>query len=327
MYETKRTFGSKNLVTGVKRDVTRKMSDLLSPVATSTKKNNILSSASHTNDNWTKKKSIKKQITMKSSKKNSLRKFSQSPKSTLHAGEPLFKTKMTNAEAHRNERVKRNNFLRASINAAGQEQVHSRGSASSSKGFTEIRKKLKRGTSNQRKSLNTNDFAFQTAKMKEDFISAGKKKLPKRKVSKSNAMLKMDGESPYMEYLPDRYREYKPKEKKYKRQKSSMSLNSFYKKMDKTYSEVNSIGPRSRSGSRAGSRTRNRLSRKGSNNKSLLKIGTLKSQTSVSSKGGKSARSNPSRLRKKPKKSQSSNDSFQQMANLIKERVLKNKNL
>ena len=54
---------------------------------------------------------------------------------------------MTNAEAHRNERVNRNNILKGSINTAGQEQVNKRGSAPSSKRFTEIKQNW-RDTSN-----------------------------------------------------------------------------------------------------------------------------------------------------------------------------------
>ena len=42
--------------------------------------------------------------------------------------------------------------------------------------------------------------------MKEDLISADKKKLPKRNVSKSNVLPKMDGESPNMKHLPDNYK-------------------------------------------------------------------------------------------------------------------------
>lgn len=250
--------------------------------------------------------------------------MSQSPTSFLDPKSPLFKTKMTNAEALKRSQVKQNNFLRASINAAGQEQVHSKRS-SSSKGLTQIRTQLKRGTKKDKRggSVDKNDFAFQSAQLKDEFNYSKTKRIIRRKVSKSPAVFRLDGDSPYMEYLPDRYREYKPKEKKLKTKNSNVSLNDFFKKVDKAYSDVHSVGLRSRSGSRDVNR---RLSRKGSNNKSLVKMSTFRSQSSVSSRGGKSIRSNPSKLRKRPKKSQSSNDdSFMRMANLVKQKVYKNK--
>lgn len=289
-------------------------------------------SASKTGENWAKKNNLKKFGTLKSNKstKSNKKKFpkSKSPKSTLHAGEPLFKNKMTNEQAHRHELVKRNNFLRGSLNAAGNEQVRSRGNSknsvkSSTKGFSQIRKKLARGTnSNQRRSMNHNDFALETAKIRDDYKSQIRKKIPRKKMSKSPAVIRMDGESPYMEYLPDRYREYKPKEKIIQRKSSNVSFNEFFKKINSAYSETHSIRGRSRTSSRGG------LSRKGSNNRSLLKMGTLRSTSSVSSKGGISVRSGPSRLRKKrPKKSQSSNDdSFMRMANMVKQRIIQKKN-
>ena len=44
-----------------------------------------------------------------------------------------------------------------------------------------------------------------------------KKLLPRRKFSKSPAPFKLDSESPYAEYLPALYKEYRPKEKKAKK--------------------------------------------------------------------------------------------------------------
>lgn len=312
---------SRNKVVGVKRDVTRKLSDILSPVGTTTNKKMMIGMASNTGSNWTKSKDFRKQPTLTKTKKKLSRKLSESP-SGLKSQGPLFKAKMTNAEAHRKKIVKKDNYLRASINHAGQEQVHTRRS-SSSKGFSEIRKKLKRGTDEKRKSVNAHDFAYETKRMKDEFRSTTRKKLPRRKYSKSNAVVRLDGESPYMEYLPDRYREYKPKEKKYVRQKSNASLGSVVRQLGQAYSETRSFAGESRSGSRASKRP----SRRGSNNKSLLRMGSFKSQKSVSSNRG-SVRSGPSRLKKRRQKSQSSNDdSFLQMANLVKQRVLKNKNI
>lgn len=298
---------NKNNLKGLGRDSTRRMSDLLSP---GIGRNILFGMGSGTSSNWRNSKP-------KTSKKKTLtRKLSQSP--TGRSEGPLFKEKMTNAEAHRKKDLKKNNFLRQSINNAGQERVHSRRS-SSSRGFTDIRKKLKRGTSDKRKSANEHDFAYQTRKMKDEFRSTSRKKLPKRKFSKANALVRLDGESPYMEYLPDRYREYKPKEKKYVRQKSNVSLGSLVQRFGDVYSET-----RSAAGSRSGSRVSKRIIRKGSN-KSLSRMSSFRSQRSVSS-NGRSVRSGPSRLKRRKKKSESNDDSFLKMADLVKQRVLRNKN-
>eukprot|EP00344_Euplotes_crassus_P007229 CAMPEP_0196997298 /NCGR_PEP_ID=MMETSP1380-20130617/2948_1 /TAXON_ID=5936 /ORGANISM="Euplotes crassus, Strain CT5" /LENGTH=687 /DNA_ID=CAMNT_0042413491 /DNA_START=1212 /DNA_END=3272 /DNA_ORIENTATION=+ len=312
--DVSRTTFNKHIPVGLNRDITRKMSDFFSPLGNESTKVAMVRMESKTSTNWNKKNGIKKKTTMT---KKSTRKLSESP-TGLKTGEPLFKAKMTNAEAHRRNNLKKDNFLRASINHAGQEQVHSKGSASS-RGFADIRKKLKRGNSTHRKSMNHHDFAVETKKM-QDELRQTKRKFPKRKVSKGNAMIRLDGESPYMEYLPARYREYKPKEKKYVRQKSNVSMGSIVRRLGEAYSENRSFAGESRSGSRKSGRP----SRKGSHNKSLLRMGTFRSQKSVSSNAN-SVKSGRSRLgKRKPKKSQSSNDdSFLQMANLVKQRVLK----
>ena len=313
-------------VGGLKRDVTRKMSGLLSPGIPTSKNAKIVSSASKTSEDWSKKFGLISKSTMKTNKRKSSKKLTHRGSHLLKSGEYFLQGKLTNAEALRRDKVKENNFLRTSINAAGQEQVHSRRS-SSSRGFDGLRKKLKRGNTKKGKSVSgtRNDFAFQANQMRTEMQTTARKKfLSKGKISKSPALIKLDGESPYMEYLPDRYREYKPKEKKLKRQPSNVSLNSFFRKVDKAYSDAHSIGPRSRSGSREFAR---KLTRKGSNNKSFGRINSIRSQSSVSSKGGKSVRSNPSRLKKRKQRKEEGNlkDSFQKMAQLIKQRVLKNK--
>lgn len=257
------------------------------------------------------------------------RRLSQSPK-VLNSADPIFISNKTNAEIHRNKQLQKNNFLRVSINAGAKAQMDSRGSraSGSSKGFNDIRKALKRGsnkgTTHRDKPITRNDLVLDTRALKEQYAKTPRK-LPKRRFSKSPAVFKLDAESPYAEYLPDLYREYKPKEKKLKRQKSDLSLNNFFKKIDKAYSEVQSIGPKSRASSRNGGFG---LSRKGTNTRSLRKMNTFRSESSVSSSGGNNTvRSNPARLNKKRKKNApSDDDSFMKIASMIKQKVMQNKN-
>lgn len=230
---------------------------------------------------------------------------------------PIFNKNITNEQALRAKGPRRNNFLRASINKSGQGILDSKGSASS-KGFSEVRKQLKRGNKEAKsKPRGINDLELNTHMLKTQYSSNSKRKLPKRKFSKSPAVIRFDGESPYAEYLPDLYREYKPKEKKLKRQNSNVSLNSFMKKIDKAYSDAQSVA--SRSGSRDGHFG---LKRKRTNTKSLLKMGTLRSN---SSKGGNSVRSNPAMLRRRKKSVTSVEDSFMKMAQMVKQKVINDK--
>lgn len=255
-----------------KRDETIKIADLLSPVGT------IVPATSdsppkmaRTGDKWNSKSNkalISKQPTLKSEK--------------------LFKDKKSNAEAHRNEKVKQNNFLRASINVAGKLQMDTNSAASDSKGFSNaksqkaIKRSPKKGDQTRARSEMRNDFVSSIAAMKLEYAAQPKKKIIQRKYSKSPIEFRLNHESPYAEYLPDLYREYKPKEKKLKTNNNNVSLNNFLKKLDKAYSETMSMrSGNSRQSSRRGSKL---FGRANSNNRSLKKIGTFRSDFSSSSR-------------------------------------------
>uniref|UniRef100_A0A7S3N432 Uncharacterized protein n=1 Tax=Euplotes harpa TaxID=151035 RepID=A0A7S3N432_9SPIT len=348
-FTSKNTLRSRKNITSLVREKTVKLSDSISPRGKIELNSPILSpntnKMANTNDNWMggnkKKMNLKTQNTLKSeqnkikSKKKSdkgLNFYNQSAMavspnlgvnpSLTKSTDTLFKDKKTNADAHRGELIKKNNFLRASLNAGGKLQMNSNASANSSNGFKNAKKSPKKSNDRGR-SMNRNDLVLNTTALKEEF-GKSKKKLPRRRFSKSPAVFKIDGESPYAEYLPALYREYRPKEKKLKRQNSNVSLNDFFKKLDRAYSDVGSVGIRSRDGSRDGKSLR----RKGSNNKSLLKMNTFKSDSSVSSyHKQKSIRSNSSKVTKNKKKTSSVNDdSFLKLAELVKARVTKAKN-
>jgi hypothetical protein len=251
------------------------------------------------------------------------RKISLDPTSFNDPISPLFNQKMTNAEALHTKGARHNNFLKGSINASGLSQVRSKNNSVSSNGFASIRKQLKRGSKNKRgRSVKANDFAFQSAKLKVDYLVPNKKLIQKKK-SRAPLLVKLDGDSPYMEYLPDLYREYRPEEKKLKTKNNNVSMVNFYKKIDKAYSDVHSVGLRSRSGSRE---IRSRISRHGSTNKSLNKMNSFRSQSSVKSRGVNSVSSNRTKLRRRPKKNKSSNDdSFLKLAQMVKEKIYQKK--
>ena len=105
-------------------------------------------------------------------------------------------------------------------------------------------------------------------------------------------------------------------------------MNEFFKKIDRAYSDVGSLGGRSRGRSRGGSRA-GTIRRKNSDNKSLNKMSTLKSDSSVSSYNKQStirSRSNPGKLKNKNKKSsRGDDDSFKKIAQIIKNKVLEEK--
>lgn len=293
----------------------------------------------NTQENWIPKRNnigIKKQNTLKSEVSQTAKKFkskdmssydkpsfAQQPSQIVASSGNLFIDKRTNADAHRKEMAKHNNFLRTSLNAAAKIQMSSNASAQSSKGFKNFKspqnKQVEKG-----KKITHNDLVLNTSALKEQF--GNKKKLkPQRKFSKSPAPFKLESESPYAEYLPALYKEYKPKEKKYTRQNSNVSMNDFMRKLDRAYSDVGSVHGGSRNGSRAGT-----IRRKNSNNKSLNRMSTLKSSSSVSSYNKQSSirsRSNPTKLKnnRNGRSRQSNEDSFMKMANLIKNKVLEEK--
>ncbi|CAI2368980.1 unnamed protein product [Moneuplotes crassus] len=303
------------------RDVTRKLSDIFSPPGNTSTKNVGMKVGSKTGTSWAKKKELEKQPTTLTRKKKPTRKLSESSRD-LKSRETLLNQQIANAEARRGRNIREDNFLRTSTHFGGEERVHTRRS-SSSRGFSEIRKKLKRGSSDKKKAVSHHDFALESRKIRDKFRSTKRKKFIRRKACRSKSIIRFDGDSPYMEHLIDRYREYKPKEKKYRRPKSNASHGSLVKRLGEAYSDTRSFAGESRAGSRASKRP----SRKGSNTRSLRRIGTFKSQKSVSSSSLHSVRSTRSRFkRRRPKRSQSSNDdSFLKMANLVKQRVLMNK--
>ena len=295
----------------------------------------------NTHENWIPKKNnigIKKQNTLKSEVSQSVKKQikgkdlssyekpsnAQLPSLVIASSNSnLFNDKKTNADAHRKEFIKHNNFLRTSLNAAAKIQMSSNPSAQSSKGFNNIKKSQKKENDKGRK-ITQNDLVLNASALKAEYGNK-KKLLPKRRYSKSPAPFKLDSESPYAEYLPALYREYKPKEKKYTRQNSNVSMNDFIRKLDRAYSDVGSIRGSSRNGSRVGT-----IRRKNSDNKSLNRMSTLKSSSSVSSYNKQStirSRSNPTKIKNKKNKksSQSNEDSFLKMANFIKNKVLQEK--
>jgi len=172
-----------------------------------------------------------------------------------------------------------------------------------------------------------NSLELDTFALKEQYDAKSSRKLPRFKVSKSPAPFRFDGESPYAEYLPALYKEYKPKEKKLKRKNSNVSMNDFIRKVDQAYSETQSVG--GGFGRNSESRDGNvRLARKMVSRKSMKKMGTLRSNSSLaSSRGGKSVRSNPARLRKKNKKlSSKGDDSFMKIADMVKQKVMNSRN-
>ena len=233
----------------------------------------------------------------------------------------LFKDKKTNADAHRNLNSKNGNLQRDTLNAAGVRQMDASSIASNSRGF----RNGKYIKDKKRTHSAVPDLASGIAALKADYEAQPKRKLPRQKFSKSPAVFKIDSASPYAEYLPDLYREYKPKEKKLKVKSSNVSMSNFLRKMDKAYSEAMSVVSESSHGSRP-NRSRMRYGRSNSNTRSLKKMGTLRSNISSSSGGDNTVRSNPAKLRKKKKpQSRKSDDSFMKMANMVKARVSKEK--
>jgi hypothetical protein len=205
------------------------------------------------------------------------------------------------------------------------ENISSTGDLKSSKGMIANRKLIPKSTKAEvtNTKYNMNNLELNASALKKEYGPNSRRKLPKFRVSKQNAVFRFDGESPYAEYLPALYREYKPKEKKLKRQRSNMSLNEFFRKVDKAYSDTQSLDLRHRSESRDG---HSGLIKKKTTLRSYKKMGTFRSVSSASSnRGGNSVRSNPARLKKKKRKDSINDDSFLKMANLVKNRVLQGK--
>lgn len=266
--------------------------------------------------------------------------MSQSPNG-VGSSQPMFNGKLTNAQALGVKKPQQNNFLRNSLNSGGKaqigmndssklsfnalENISSTGDLKSSKGMILNRKLIPKGKKAEEHNTkyNMNNLELNTSALRKEFGPNSNRKLPKFKVSKQNAVFRFDGESPYAEYLPALYREYKPKEKKLKRQRSNMSLNEFFRKVDKAYSDTQSVGIRHRSESRDGN---SGILRKKTTLRSYKKMGTFRSVSSASSnRGGNSVRSNPARLKRKKRKDSLNDDSFLKMANLVKNRVLQGK--
>jgi hypothetical protein len=313
MQSSKLNFYSTSKGGKLKRDNTVKLSGLFSPSEKCKTDNNL---GLVTQQNWINKKDILNNKDVKRKKSLDLQSFDD-PIS------PLFNQKMTNAEALHDKGARKNNFLKGSITQSGLSQVRSKNNSVSSNGFASIRKQLKRGSKKKRgSSVKANDFAFQSSKLKVDYLVPNRKLMQKKK-SRAPTLVKLNGDSPYMEYLPDLYREYRPEEKKLKTKNNNTSMIDFYKKMDKAYSDVHSVGLKSRSGSRE---IHSRMSRHGSTNKSLNKMNSFRSQSSVKSRGANSVSSNRAKFRKKPKKNKSSNDdSFLKLAQMVKNKVYQKK--
>jgi hypothetical protein len=232
MQSSKINFNSTSKVKNLRRDNTVKLSGLFSPSERGKKTQKNLGMASQ--QNWRKKKDTLNNKELK-------RKISLDSQSFKNSISPLFNQKMTNGEALHDKGPRRNNFLKGSIKSSGLSQVRSKNNSVSSNGFAGIRKQLKRGSKSKRgSSLKVNDFAFQSAQLKADYLVPNKKFTQKKK-SKPLNLAKLNGDSPYMEYLPDLYREYRPEEKKLNTKSNNGSMINFYKKMDKAYSDVNSV--------------------------------------------------------------------------------------
>ena len=318
---TKKTFKSpKNIIKDFKRDDTVKLSDLMSPVAPLTG-NNIhtgpmtkgkAEKMAKTGDNWN------------SVKPTSMKAAGISKQNTLKPEEKLFTDRKTNAAAHKRNSVMQNNLMTSALKDAGKMQMGDSSIASNNKGFGKAKSK-KKTESVSRPGIKT-DLAAGMAALRAEYAAQSKRKIVKRKMSKSPAVFKLDSESPYAEYLPDLYREYKPKERKLKSRHSNKALHSVMNKIDRAYSENFSIRGRSRAGSRAGSpssRGSHRFKRSDSNNKSLKRISTLRSHASSISNGNRSVRSNSSKWkgRKGRKQSEANDDSFYKLAALVKSKV------